>query len=174
MALTVENGTNVANADAYISEADCDAYHTAKGNSDWVGVSTDKETAIRRATDVLDGYSWQGYRTHARDQVLQWPRTSVVDREGYSIDSDEIPQELIDACAELALRELVTPGSLTPDVTIADAAKREKVGEIEVEYANSKADAQSSVPVVTVIGPLINQFLANNSGGLLSGVAHRI
>lgn len=164
MTLTVEDGTGLANADALVALVDVDAYHTARGNSTWTGDDADKETAIRRASFFLtNSYSWQGFKVNNRDQALAWPRTGVVDQEGYAIPITEVPQEIKDACAELALRELTTPGTMTPDVTLADKVNREKVGEIEVEYANSRMDAYASRPVVTIVNDLIAQFLATGS-----------
>lgn len=166
MALTVETGSGLADANAFISEADADTYHEARGNTDWTDNNTgDKEAAIRRATAILSGYSWQGLRTNRRDQALAWPRISVYDAEGWAIASDEIPQEVKDACAEMAMRELVAPGSLQPDVTLSDSLKREKIGQIEVEYLGGNSSASGFVPILTVIAPLIDQFLLKPTNG---------
>lgn len=35
MSLIVENGTGKSNADAYVTLAECDAYHVRFGNSGW-------------------------------------------------------------------------------------------------------------------------------------------
>lgn len=175
MALTVETGTGSASSDALVSLADADTYHEAKGNAAWAaGDDSDKETAIRRATSALNGYNWQGVRTNGRSQALAWPRAGVVDREDLAIASDEIPQEIVDACCELALRELATPGVLTPDLTPGDAVKREKVGSLEVEYANPSTDLSDARMQVSIVGPLVNQFLKYGSGSSLSGTSYRV
>lgn len=174
MTLTVETGTGSASSDALVSIATADAYHTARGNATWTGADADKETAIRRATGVLNGYAWQGLRTHGRDQALAWPRSGVIDREGYGILSDQIPVEIVNACCELALRELVTPGTLTPDLIPADSVKREKVGPLEVEYANPAMSVSAARLQVSVIGPLIDQFLMKGAGNMLAGSSYRV
>lgn len=174
MALTVETGSGSATSDALVALADADEYHAAQGNATWTGEDADKETAIRRATGVLNGYSWQGYRTNGRNQSLAWPRAGVVDREGYGIDSDEIPQEIKDACCELALRELVTPGTLTPDLIAGDSVKREKVGPLEVEYASPSMSLSDARLQVSIVGPLISQFLKIGSGSSLAGSSYRV
>ena len=175
MTLTVETGTGSASSDALVSLAAATTYHAAQGNALWAaGDDADKETSIRRATGVLNGYAWQGYRVNGRDQSLAWPRYNVSDREGYSIPSNEVPQEIVDACCELALRELVTPGTLTPDLIAGDSVKREKVGSLEVEYASpamSLADARTQV---SIVGPLIGQFLKHGSGSTLAGASYRV
>lgn len=174
MALTVETGTGSASSDAIVSLAAADTYHAAQGNATWTGADADKETAIRRATGVLNGYAWQGLRTYGRDQALAWPRVNVLDREGYVIGKNEIPQEIVDACCELALRELVTPGTLTPDLIPGDAVKREKVGPLEVEYAAPAMSVSAARTQVSIIGPLIEQFLAIGSGTMLAGSSYRV
>lgn len=175
MGLTVEDGSGQSNADALISEDYADAYHEARANTDWTGDFTgDKEAAIRRATTILNGYSWQGYRTNGRSQSLSWPRAGVVDREGLIIQSDEIPQEIKDAVAEMALRELVAPGSLQPDVKLSDSVKREKIGQIEVEYSGSNSSAGAFMPILTVVGPLIDQFLLRGSVSSIVGSSYRV
>ena len=43
MTLTVETGAIVANANSYVSIADCDSYHTLMGNATWTGTDAVKE-----------------------------------------------------------------------------------------------------------------------------------
>lgn len=173
MTLTVETGTGSALADAFVSEAEADAYHAARGNSTWTGDSADKEVAIRRATSyVSESYAWAGYRKEGRDQALAWPRIDVTDREGFTIPSDQVPVEVKSATYEIALRELVTPGAMTPDYTPSDRVKMEKIGPMTVEYDLSRRDAGSVVPVIQVIQDLIGPFL-RKTGGRLGGEAVR-
>lgn len=173
MALTIEDGTNVSGADSYLSVVDADTYHADRGNSTWTGTDTAKEVALRRATVVLDSYNWMGLRTNGRSQPLQWPRVSVWDKEGLAILSNEIPQEIKDAVAEVALRELVTPGTMTPDVVIADKVKSERIGDISVEYANVKTGVDASIPVLTLVQELIGDFLSQTSSSV-AGSTYRV
>lgn len=172
MSLTVETGAGLVDADALVSVAVADAYHSAIGGSAWAAATTDaKEQAIRRATAYLSGLSWAGLRTHGRLQALAWPRGGVLDREGYGIDSGEIPIEVQRACAEVALQEMASPGSMTPAVTPASEplTKREKVGEIEVEYAVGSVSVEARRPVLTKVNALIGQFLAVQGNPLVGG-----
>lgn len=174
MPLTVEDGTGLAGADAFVSLAYVDAYHTARGNAAWTGDDADKEAAIRRATFFLsNSYRWQGYKRNGRSQALAWPRYDVVDLEGWGVPFDAVPQEIKDATAEVALRELATPGAMTPDVTLADKVKREKVGPIEVEYANVSTGAEASRPVLMIVRDLIAPLLARVGRSPLVGSAVR-
>lgn len=175
MALIVETGAGLADADALISVEFADSYHVANGNVAWTGTDADKETAIRRATAFVSaGFNWSGIRTKGRAQSLSWPRSGVVDREGYGILSHEIPVELKQAVAEVALRELVEPGTMTPDFKASDQVKREKVGQIEVEYLNANTSASSIKPVLPLVNDLIGQFLAQGGGSAIAGGSYRV
>lgn len=178
MTLVVENGDGLANADALISVVGATAYHAARGNAEWASVSYsegDREAAIRRATAFLsNSFTWAGLRTHARNQALAWPRSGVVDQEGNGILADEIPIEVSDACAEIALRELVAPGAMNPDFTSSELVKREKIGQIEVEYALSSTSADAQRPVLLVVRDMVSQFLKAGAGNSIVGKSFRI
>lgn len=175
MALIVETGSGLPNADALISVTEADTYHAARGNSEWTGDNEAKEASIRRATAFLsNSYTWAGLRTHNRAQSLAWPRAGVCDAEGNGIASDEIPVEIKDACAEIALRELVTPGAMNPDFTQSEMVKREKIGQIEVEYLNASSNADAQRPVLLVVRDLIGAFLKTGAGNSIVGSLVRI
>src|SRR5215216_1766526 len=81
MALTVEDGTGLAGADAYISLAEFRAFrikHYVPADS----VPDDElEQAVRRGTRYLDGRfrgRFLGFRTNGFLQSLEWPRMGVV------------------------------------------------------------------------------------------------
>ena len=102
--LVVEDGTGKTNSNAYCTLDEADLYHEMRLHvSDWTGASDDdKEAAIMWATSLLDTLvTWNGYK-YDEDQALLWPRDGVLDRAGYDIDVDEIPQFLKDATAEFA------------------------------------------------------------------------
>lgn len=127
MALVVEDGTGLSNADSYVSVATVDAYHLAMGNTTWTGADSVKEPAIRRATQYLDAnYRFKSERL-LPTQALEFPR---VDSNGWLLPDWPI-KALVDACCELALKAL--SGALTSDST-AESIKREKVGPIETEF----------------------------------------
>lgn len=172
MALEVEDGTGKANADAFVSVADCDAYCMAYGLSPWTDApaspAEDKEGAIRRATTRLStGYSWKGARAHGRSQALAWPRSGATDGENDPIADTEIPAELVQACCELAARELANPGSTAPDVTLTERVRRETVGPITTEYASAPVTADAARPVLLVVNDLIGGLLAASANSLV-------
>jgi hypothetical protein len=174
MALTPEDGTGLANADALISLAYANTYHSERGNSTWTGDDADKESAIRRASFYLSNhYDWIGLPLNGRTQALAWPRTGVVDGLGYAIESSEIPKEVKQACAEAALRELVSVGSLTPDYTPSERLESAKVGPVSVTYANNRTDSESSRPILLIVRDLISQYLEDGGSTTLIGRANR-
>jgi len=163
MALTVEDGTGLSTADSYLSQANADTYIANHGNStDWSGATSDqKDEALRLATQWLDltyGQRWKGIRSNS-DQALDWPRSGVSDRDGRAIDTDELPQKLLDATAEMALRHITETDGIMPDEADAAPVKQEKikVGEIEesVTYAAPKPQAKRFTIVTRLIADLI-------------------
>jgi len=170
MPLTVEDGSGNPNADAFVSVTDCDAYCAAHGLTGWTGMTdtTLKENAIRRATGYLSfSLFWKGSRTHARAQALAWPRAGATDIEGWVISANALPVELVQACCEIAAREVVTPGFTSPDVTMTERVRLEKVGEITTEYASVPTTSDAARPVMTRVMDLIGGFLATGSNGLV-------
>ena len=165
MALEVEDGTGKSTAESYISVADASSYHAARGNTAWAALATDalREAALRKATDFMRQVyrsRWQGYKVN-EDQALDWPRY-YVEVEGYAIDSDIVPTEIKNACAELALR--ASAADLNPDLT--QGVAREKVGQIEVEY--DKASPQFTR--YRAIDALLSPYLKAGGGGCSMGV----
>lgn len=154
----------------YGSVSAADTYHTARGNTTWTGDDATKTIALVRASDYIDGrYRYQlpsgawasmfrGTKTDGRSQDAEWPRTDATDYEGEEIADDTVPTEVLNATYEAALRELVTPGILSPDFVPSEQAKREKVGPVEVEYFGTMgADGKpANRPVI----PAIDEILA--------------
>lgn len=153
----------------YGTVADADAYHLARGNTAWAGTNPQKEAALTRGSDYVDlRYRWMtscghwesmfpGQRTGGRAQEREWPRTGAVDYSGNPIPDDEVPIEVEHATYEAALRELVSPGSLSPDFIPGGQVTKEKVGPVEVQYAEAKwnPNATPNRPIVPVIDEIL-------------------
>lgn len=140
MALVVETGAGLANANAYVDVAFVDAYAGIMGLAAWLALNTTaKETAIARATmHVNDGnrYPYVGVK-RTQEQALLWPREGAVERDGQAIASTSIPYQLKNATAELA--GLLGTGTSTQTVvSTSGAIKREKVDVLETEYFSSE------------------------------------
>jgi hypothetical protein len=158
MALTVEDGTGLTNAESYLSVADTDTYLANHGNPTvWSSASTaQKEESLRLATQYLDaqyGARWKGRRSN-EDQRLNWPREGVVDADAYVIDTDEMPQALKDACAEMAYRHRNGEPMLADLESSDRSIKRERVKagpvEEEKEYFGAKP-TQKRYPLVDLL-----------------------
>lgn len=130
MAIVIEDGSGLANAEAYISVADADTYFSLRGNAAWAALTeTQKEQALRRAVDYMTavyGQRWKGERSSAT-QALDWPRDGVL-----GVASDVVPVAVGRANAELAVR--ASAGDLLADQ--GAQVKQETVGPISVTYAD--------------------------------------
>ena len=157
MAFTVEDGTGVTGANAYIAVSFFKTHHADRGNTAYVDFTDPQiQSAIIRSSDYVDkrfGRRFVGVR-QKKEQGLEWPRLSAFDQDGFLLTSiDEVPRQLQKAVAEYALRALIC-GVLAPDplppvpkqdltdssgtrntdvVTGEIQRKRERVGPLEEE-----------------------------------------
>ncbi len=123
----------------YVDVETATEYHSARGNSAWAAVSSDeqKTQAIRRGTDYIAG-RYNGRWIEDDD----W-------------DEDDVPDEVVYAICEAALRELDVPGSLTPDLKRGGDIKSVQAGSVGVTYMDS-ASAQT---VFTKIDGLLSDLV---------------
>ncbi len=129
----------VVATDSYLSVADADTYWANRNNSTWSGATTaQKEKALREATQYIDGaYNFIGALA-SYTQALAWPRTGATitsgNFKGAYFTETEIPTQIKNACAELALEAL--SARLAPAEKRGGQVKRIKVDVIETEYAD--------------------------------------
>lgn len=175
MAIVVEDGTGLAAAVSYLSVADADTHHTARGNSQWTdATSGDRETALVRATDYIDkrfGRKFRGGKI-SRAQALEWPRSSAADNDGFPLGYDDVPTQVEKATAEYALRALLihvlapdapapvpsqnfSTGGSSAAATITGEVTRKKVqaGEVlsETEYRTLSQSSHSNLLKSTLV-----------------------
>jgi len=154
MTIVVEDGTGKPDANSYVSLAGLKAYADARG----LAYGTDDnaiQAALIRATAWLDATyraRFPGVRSNA-GQALQWPRraghyeygvyvtdrysTTVYDAEGVPIAVNSVPQVLVNAECEAAVREIASPGGLAPDLDRGGAITRLQAGSVEIEYSGN-------------------------------------
>jgi hypothetical protein len=161
----------------YGTVAEADAYHLARGNTAWTGDNALKEAALTRGSDYIDqryrvrscgGWAsvFPGERTGGRAQEREWPRTGATDWAGNEIPDTEIPIEVKHATFEAALRELIAPGSLSPDFVPSAARTKVKVDVIEVTYASPQdGDSPPNRPVIPMIDEIIAPLTFRSSCG---------
>lgn len=173
MALVIEDGSGKSDAESFISVEDADTYFSNRGNATWAALNTaQKEQNLRKATDYIGQtyrQRWKGVRVTS-EQALDWPRAYVVRDDidyvsgaGYVLidgfyyyPSDEVPQAVKTACAELAYR--ASAAELAPD--LEQLVKREKIDVIEVEYA----DYASPYTQYRAVDSMLAPFLGGGSG----------
>lgn len=152
--MVVEDGTGLSNANAYVSRADADVYHSERGREDWLDATeVSRDVAIIRATQWMDGlyrHRWRGGRIKAT-QALEWPRRGF-DTEGFELSG--VPRRVPQAVCEAAYA-IIKGVDLTPVLERGGAVKREKVGPIETEYFEG-APARATV---TAVSDLLRGYL---------------
>lgn len=142
MALVVEDGTGLTNAESYIDVAFADAYFLKRGNTEW-DLIINKESRIVLAMDYIENnYTYQGTKL-VSTQALQFPRL---------INGETVyPIALKNAVCELALKS-------NEDDLLADTDKttiREKVGTLEVEYDPNQDNIKSYNYVNKLLAPYL-------------------
>lgn len=156
MALIVEDGTGIPDAESMASVAFADDYHAKRGNAGWAAIAGEatKEQLLRKATDyAVDLYAglWAGIPA-TDHQNMPFPR--IVG--GINIG---LPVSIQQAIAELALVAKTSP--LTPN--ISRGKKKVKIGPLEVEY-----DGNS--PVATAFTSASLKFAPFLTTGFKTGI----
>jgi hypothetical protein len=176
MALITENGTGQATAESYTSVAEADLYFSNRANATWAALTTgNKEASLRKATDyMLQTYRlrWNGTRINGV-QALDWPR-AYVKRQDYEYQglngatfiggfyyypSNEVPTEVKNACAELALK--ASADELSPDLT--QGVIREKVDVLEITYDKYSPQSPRYVAIDRMLSPFLSGSSASRS-----------
>jgi len=155
--IVVEDGTGKTDSNSYISEADFGTYATDRG----VTVAGTAAVLLIQAMDYIEQQNYQGYK-QSKEQALLWPRNDVY-IDGYYLDTDVIPTLLKDALCEVALG--IDAGN-NPLASLDRTTKREKVGDLEVEYTDG-AREQVYLQAAEV---KLTKLLAPGAGGISASV----
>lgn len=166
MSLVTETGTADALAESYCSAIAADTYHANRGNTAWAALTTQaKEIALRLATDYMtQSYRdrWEGTR-RTLSQALDWPRVMVKRRDSPMVygsshgyvqayyDAYSVPDMVVYACAELALRSLTQ--QLLPDTDRKTLA--ESVGPLSITYAPGSSQLIKFNAVENLLTPVL-------------------
>lgn len=186
MAFTLEDGSGIPGANAYLALAAFRTHHTDRGNTAHQDfIDSDVQAGIIRASEYVDkrfGMRFVGLRKK-KEQGLEWPRTDAFDADGFLLSGvDDLPRQLEKAVAEYALRALIC-GVLAPDPPLpvpkqdltdssgtrpdqADTGqitrRRDRVGPLEEERwfeTTSQASARNlGVGARSVQSSLLNDF----------------
>lgn len=142
MALVIETGAVVPGANSWVTLAEIDAYHTARGTAGWIAIIADPTRevfALKAAQQMEVRYRtmWHGKKAGG-SQPMSWPRINVYDEDGYEIPINTVPQLVKNAQCEVA--ELIRAGSslVQAEVSASQASvSSESVGPISISYGRS-------------------------------------
>jgi len=165
MALVVEDGSGKSDADAYVSADFADTYFTNRqGSTAWndsAVTDAQKEAAIRNATAYLDrryNGNWVGRRVY-REQALAFPRTDIIDIDGFAIGSDDVPKNLEQACCEAAV--LAISEDLLPDLVNTGIISEESVSVGSVASTTKYEGGKSQIKTYRKVATLLRGMLRN-------------
>lgn len=146
-----------ASSDSYGTIAAYDAYVVANIDTAYSGTAATQEMNLRRAAQYLDRhYQFAGYKQY-ETQARDWPRLTNILVDGWPIDGDTIPQDVIYAQFELAYA--FETDSVDPFATITAGTVRRtksKAGPVETETEYSAGrDTPRMVAVEGLLRPYI-------------------
>ena len=162
------------NPEHYGSVAGATAYHVSRANTGWADSPADAaEAALIRASVWLDGeYGHRLPGTKATgEQYRACPRTGGVDASGFALPDDVVWWQVEHATYEAALRELVTPGILSPDYTPAQGVKSETVGPISVTYRDGTGTQWR--PIASTVDDILASLIGRRSSGVSTAMLRR-
>jgi len=147
----------------YGDDTEFNAWLSARGYS--LPASPPTAAQLRQiGSDYIDGTygnRFTGYPTGGFAQERAWPRTNGITTNCQPIPADVIPLAVINASYAAAYQEAVAPGSLSVTTGSEGAIKREKVGQLEVEYAGASSSASivTTSPILSSVDGLLAPYL---------------
>jgi len=183
MALIVETGTGIADANSYIDIAFADTYQADRGRSAWALLTEPVKTvALIAATQFVDeSLPWIGSKGTAA-QGLKWPRIAGVDSLGDSIllidrdgfDITGVPAALKKAIAEAAFLSS-TDAEFFTEADSNGKIIRKKTDVLETEYqAESSALKPAQPTVYSVLNLLLKGLYVAPSTGFACAKVTRV
>jgi hypothetical protein len=147
----VEDGSNVSNANSFVSVVTLNNYAADRGLA-IPATTTDKEIALILAAEYLEvrRAEYQGEKTN-EDQTMQWPRSGVL-IDGIELADDAIPAELVKAqCQLVAEIHRGTPLYPRPRTTAGEGFVTEKtVGPLTKRFNGVGAGSISSTKPIRI------------------------
>lgn len=133
MALIIEDGSIVANANSYVTAQEFEDWMDARAYQ-CEGSQSKKEQHILKAMDYIESLNFMGIK-YTKDQPLQFPRDRLF-IDGYSVEANEIPKELKEAVYNAAKADHDGDLGIHP---VERQTVKEKIGDIEVEYKSNSS-----------------------------------
>lgn len=142
MALIIEDGTGVPNADSFNTVAECSAHAVKYFGQALAGSEADKEAALRRAFVYMSALDWL--------QDL-WPTFGGT-----------IPEAVKLAQSVFARAEFKNINFLSPSVALQGRKVLNKVGEIGWDVRHGPDTVEAARPIVTMGMDFLAPYLQNN------------
>jgi len=139
----VEDGSGISGANSYVATATIDAWVlTNPHDTTWTALAAAAKNgyAVMSCRVLNEQMDWDGWQTDA-DQALDLPRSGMTDKNGNSIDSDEIPTEVKNGQCELA--RLLAEADRTAD---PNTAGFKEIGVGSIKLVIDKADRVPVLP----------------------------
>lgn len=158
MALIVEDGSIVANANSYVSVADVRAYATERGITLPADDAT-LETKVHMAMDWFEGYTFRWQRVSPL-QTLSFPRTGV-ELDGLEYPDDVVPARVIKTVCQATCDAVTIELEPSYAGTGTGAVKKKKLDVMEKEFFEPSWSSQTPMltKLVRMIEPLIGSGL---------------
>lgn len=165
----VEDGTGLENANAYVDTAYVDSYNDDHSEvAAWtVLLTAAKEKHVRLATQYLDATylnEWAGVRLRP-EQRLAWPRFSVIDDDGFLVESDSVPWQVEQATAEMAIRS-ASGDILIPDLSTPGSIAAESVTVGPISTSTTYLGGKSQIKQYRLVEELLAALTSGSSGVL--------
>jgi len=134
-------------------------YGTEQGLTDYaaergITLTGTPSTLLTLAHDYIEAQSYKGAAVSAD---ARWPRTGVY-LDGFLLASDSVPAQIVNAEYEVAL---AIDAGASPLGSITSGVKKEKVGDLEIEYQ----DGSSQITVSRAVSAKLAPYLSGAAGG---------
>ena len=158
----------------YGTLAEHNAYWASHGDpAAWTGATDAAKTAAfvtsSEYLDALYGSMWKGYRSE-EDQILDWPRTGVIDLDYRSVSSTVVPQAIKDVVSILSLKVLEGT-DLLPDIAAGEIGSSQITGRMEkvgpISESTTYAEGTASVSTMPRFRKVL--YLLQSSGLIHDG-----
>lgn len=156
------------------------AYHDDRGNPNLTIDDEDVQSSLLVGSEWLDAVyrsGFPGLKVGQRAQVREWPRVGGTDIYGYAIDASIVPVEIEKATYEAAMRQALTPGSLSKDWTPSKYKRVSVDGAVSVDYVSfaNANDIQTRFAIIDqILAPILTGYGGTGTASALTGCATRV
>lgn len=166
LVLTKEDGTGLADANAYANAADGDAYHEGHLYATaWTSATADKKAAaLVMASRLIDALvQFNGVKVKGT-QAMQWPREDCPDPDANAdvvgkrlVLSNVVPKAIADAACETARALIIEDRTANP---LGEGLKFSALGSLQQSF--DKSDRRPEIPhvaqaMLSKFGVLLNR-----------------